>query len=464
VLRRILDSPRTYYILAGLLVLAALATRVRITIPTRPHGSIEDLAALRARGDLNVVFVLIDTLRADRLGAYGYRRPTSPLLDELAASGIRFARVSSQSSWTKCSMASLWTGLFPPRTGILRFDDALPEAARMPAEIFREAGYETAGIWRNGWVAPNFGFGQGFDTYIRPAPRKQEGRVQKQVPGAIKLPGTDEDITLAAREFLRNYRHRKFLLYLHYMDVHQYAYDQEAAKLDFGATISDVYDRSIHWVDRNLAALYDELEKLHLSERTIFVVAADHGEAFMEHGVEGHARNLFQEVVQVPLFIGLPFRLEHELVVEPLVRNVDIWPTLLDLVGLPPLPDTDGISLVPLIQAAARGEQPATPPAIAYLDQTWGQTKAAPSPLGAIQQGEHRLLFNTTRPKRSLEIFDHTTDPGEKRNLRRKPPPWAKELQPLLERPWPPGRPGGRPTTWRSTTCTGPSCAPSATW
>src|SRR5262245_35988969 len=79
----------------------------------RPRGGPEDLLALRDRGDLNVLFVLVDTLRADRLGAYGYQRDTSPNLDRLAATGIRFAKQVSQSSWTKCSMASLWTGLYP---------------------------------------------------------------------------------------------------------------------------------------------------------------------------------------------------------------------------------------------------------------------------------------------------------------------------------------------------------------
>src|SRR5262245_18651007 len=86
----------------------------------RPRGTLEDLLALRDRSDLSVVFVLVDTLRADRLGAYGYARDTSPNLNALAATGIRFARQVSQSSWTKCSMASLWTGLYPVRTRVLR--------------------------------------------------------------------------------------------------------------------------------------------------------------------------------------------------------------------------------------------------------------------------------------------------------------------------------------------------------
>ena len=135
---------------------------------SRPVGSVEDIERLAQRDDLNVLFILVDTLRADRLGSYGYERDTSPTIDALAADGARFANHLSQSSWTKCSMASLWTALYPARTRITRFEDAIPDTALLPAEILRDAGFRTAGVYRNGWVAPNFGFGQGFEVYSTP--------------------------------------------------------------------------------------------------------------------------------------------------------------------------------------------------------------------------------------------------------------------------------------------------------
>jgi glucan phosphoethanolaminetransferase (alkaline phosphatase superfamily) len=131
-LRRLLDSPRTYFTLAALLAISAIASQFSIHVPSRPVGTIDDLAELRNRR-LNVVFVVIDTLRADRLSAYAYARKTSPVLDDLAQGGVRFARVEAQSSWTKTSMASLWTGLFPIRTGMLRSNHGLPEEATLPA-------------------------------------------------------------------------------------------------------------------------------------------------------------------------------------------------------------------------------------------------------------------------------------------------------------------------------------------
>ena len=112
---------------------------------------------------------------------------------DLTHSIVRFRRHLAQSSWTKTSMASLWTGVYPARTGILRYDHALPDEAQMPAEILREAGFATAGIWRNGWVASNFGFGQGYDLYLRPKVLKRPRGLIQNNPSAVRLPGNDLD-------------------------------------------------------------------------------------------------------------------------------------------------------------------------------------------------------------------------------------------------------------------------------
>ncbi len=115
-------------------LLAPALTKLQGPGDPRPLGTADDIASLAERDDVNVLFILIDTLRANRLGSYGYERATSPLLDVLAERGVRFDRHLSQSSWTKCSMASLWTSLYPPRTGVTHFDDVVPEAPRLPAD------------------------------------------------------------------------------------------------------------------------------------------------------------------------------------------------------------------------------------------------------------------------------------------------------------------------------------------
>jgi arylsulfatase A-like enzyme len=137
--------------------------------------------------------------------------------------------------------------------------------------------------------------------------------------------------------------------------------------------------------------------------------------------------------VRVPLIVSLPFRVDGGVVVDPLVRNVDIWPTILDLVGLPALEDTDGISLVPAIRAAARGESVSIPPSYAYLDTVWGQIDLPPSPLVGIQRDNQRLIYNHAKPDDTNQVFDLATDPGERRNLRKQPPAWITELKPELD-------------------------------
>ncbi|MBW2272928.1 MAG: sulfatase [Deltaproteobacteria bacterium] len=425
-MRRIVDSPWLFFILAAALLVAAAVSQFRVYTPEeRALGSAEDIARIRARDDVNVIFILVDTLRADRVGAYGYPRPTTPILDSHASKGIRFAKVESQSSWTKASMASLWTGMYPQRTGVMNYSHAIPEEAVLPAELFQQAGFRTAGIWRNGWVANNFGFDQGFDLYIRPTPIRRPG-VQRKTPSSHALMGTDADATESAIEFIEAYQRERFFLYIHYMDVHQYLYADTSP--DFGSTFSDFYDSAIHWTDRNIGFIMDALEERDLRNRTIVVIASDHGEAFFEHGGEGHARTLYREVQQVPLVVLLPFDLAPGIVVEETVANVDIWPTVLDLVGLPSLEGAEGRSLVPLVERAgghtvraAEAEQLAERPVFSQLDRSWGRMGDEPKPVVAMVKGPYRYIewhFGASPPK----LFDHDADPLEKNDLAEEQP------------------------------------------
>jgi arylsulfatase A-like enzyme len=419
-LRRLLDSPWPYFIAAGVLLVLAIASQFEVRFPSRSEGAVEDIAALKERDDLNVLFIVVDTLRADRIGIYGYERPTSPTIDDLARHGIVFKHAIAQSSWTKSSMASLWTGTFPANNGMLRYNHALPEEATLPAEIFREAGFRTAGIWRNGWVAPNFGFDQGFDVYHHPKAGRARAQVQRRNPSSHPLLGTDEDLVVSAQAFLENFGGERFFLYLHFMDVHQYLYDEASAK--FGTSYSDSYDQSIHWTDRLINVLLQKFDEFDLMSRTVIVLASDHGEAFQEHGKEGHAKNLYREVTEVPFIIALPFLLNPGIVVEPMVTNLDVWPTVLDLVGLPPLPAADGASLLPLILEAG-GAQAAEDTgalrdrlAFAQLDRFWGNPKMESNPLISVGDGKLQLFMWVKRPEQ-MELYDRVADPKELSNL-----------------------------------------------
>jgi arylsulfatase A-like enzyme len=433
--RTVLQKPWPWLIAAALVIgiyLARLSIHVQGGDP-RPTGNAEDIAKLAERKGLNVLFVLVDTLRGERLGSYGYSRDTSPTLDLLAASGVRFSHQLSQSSWTKCSMASLWTSLYPAHNGVTRFDQVIPEEATLPAEILKQAGFHTVGLYRNGWVAPNFGFGQGFDIYDKPRPGTIPPSVKRENP-TLKEAGSDDDVVNSAIEFLRVSGRDRWFLYLHLMDVHEYLYDQETAV--FGTSYSDIYDNSILHLDQILDQLFGYLSQNGYLENTLVVLTADHGEAFGERGFEGHAREVYRETTEVPWIISFPFRLAPGVTVDVRTQNVDVWPTILDLLGLPALPRSDGRSRKPEILAAARDEaMPAEDPqqAIAHIDRFWGRPVLVAAPVVAVVEDGLRYVTVHNGNTVQEELFDAKTDPLEKRSVLAVRPEDAGRLRAVAE-------------------------------
>lgn len=407
----------------------------------RPLGRLEDLSGLADRQDLNVLFIVVDTLRADRLSAYGYEQATSPNLEYFVRTGVRFDQHWAESSWTKTSMASLWTGLYPARTGIHDYRHVIAEAASMPAEVLAEAGYTTAGIWRNGWVSPNFGFSQGFEVYMTPMSRQAPSAL-RQPPAAGRIDGTDIDLVYSATEYLRANGDRRFFLYLHMMDVHQYITTPDNAL--FGSTYSDAYDNSVRWVDEQIGMIMAELHALDLAEKTLVLIVSDHGEAFGEHGSEGHARDLHQEVVRTPFVLIPPFRLEPGIAVPAPSRNVDIWPTLYELLGIEAPGPMDGRSLLPLL--VERRIPSGADVSFSQLDSAWGRADHDPSPLVAVREGRYRLFHDSRSPDTDL-LFDIEADPSEFRDISESSSGIKKALRARVhaylaqEAPWEGGAP-----------------------
>ena len=429
-LARALESRWFYGLIAVVLVGLFVVSQLRpADFDGRPYGEIEDLSTLAERDDLNVLFILIDTMRADRMGLYGYERDVSPHLDRLASTGIRFSQHQSQSSWTKASMASMWTGLNPARTGISRYMHSLPESAELPSETLKDAGFVTIGLWRNGWVAPNFGFDQGFDAYSRPVPVGLPGKLRREHPAAT-ISGSDANLVESAIEFLRTVDpNDRWFLYLHTMDVHQYVSDETSAM--FGTTYSDFYDNAIHWTDRNLGRLLRELGERGMLERTLVVVTSDHGEAFKEHGREGHARDLYGEVTEIPLLVSLPFKLKEGLEVAAPTSNIDVWPTIFDLIGIEGPADADGRSLVTLIEQSARGEVPPPgPPQFAQLDRGWGRPEQDSEPIFSVTENGYRAHLD---PKGALELYDLERDPREQEDISETNPELGAVLRSRIE-------------------------------
>ena len=435
--KKLIDQRWPWGVAAGVLLLGFFSTMVEIRPPAgweaRENGSVEDILSLRDRDDLNVLFLVVDTLRAERLGSYGYDRATSPQLDRLAETGVRFARHLAQSSWTKASMASMWTGLYPSRTGITRYDHVLPEQATLPAEILKSAGFRTAGIYRNGWVAPTFGFGQGFEIYQKSATARGLAPGVKRENPTLTDRSTDEVALQSALEFLRVRGGERWFLYLHLMDLHEYIYDAESAR--FGSDYSDIYDNSILWTDQSIEILLESMADLGFLTNTIVVLASDHGEAFGERGLEGHAHAVFRETTEVPLIIGFPFKLDAGIVVDSRTRNIDIWPTVLDLLGLE-MPGTDGRSRLPEILAAARGEtgfEEDGETAIAHLDKNWAKPNEPEKTTISVTEGTLRYVRSGPEGELVEHLFDSQEDPREQRNLADEYPDRVDQLSAVAD-------------------------------
>jgi arylsulfatase A-like enzyme len=230
--------------------------------------------------------------------------------------------------------------------------------------------------------------------------------------------GSDFDIVDSIEEFLRGQGDDPWFLYAHLMDVHQYAADEHSSI--FGTGYEDVYDNSIHFIDRAVSRMISHLDDRDLRKNTIVVVLSDHGEAFGEHGFEGHARDLHAEVTRTPWIISLPFRLPSPVVVGDPTQNVDVWPTLMELLGIDyAAEDFDGRSVVPEVFSSLNADPDAevgvSDPRsrISHLDRHWGQTGRSPLSLVTVAEGDFRLLH---APELD-QLYETSTDRQERSNV-----------------------------------------------
>lgn len=376
-------------------------------------GALRVFFSLR-RPPLNVVVVVVDTLRRDHLPTYGYARDTAPFLDGLARRGVVLDGISP-ASWTKPATASILTGLHPVTHQALDRRDRLPETATTLAEILRSAGYRTLAASANGWVSPTFGFEKGFDEFL-----------------------LDEQDNVRARDLNRQLLPKlqrlpePFFLYVHYVDPHApYApqVDWRGEPLpasvhpilpaDLDATHArtrpadllrravDLYDGEIRGVDRGLAELVGALRGRGVLGRTLLVVTADHGEEFEEHGRMSHGQSLYGEVVRVPLIFSGPglrggVRLGR-------ASLMDIVPTLLDLVKIPSSrrpTHLDGLSLAGALRSGR--SLPSQRGFLGYLDFVDGLSLS-------YLAGDSKMVL--AKQPYTKQIFDLAADPGERRSL-----------------------------------------------
>lgn len=306
----------------------------------------------------NVVLVSIDTLRADHVGAYGYPRATSPLIDRLAAQGTACLETFAIWPETSASHMTMFTSLYPSvhGVGITRFGvRAAPPWLPRLAEVLGRHGYVTAGFTEDGLLAHAAGFSQGFVTYrefLKPKTFVSAAAVADKVFGA-------------GARWLREHRDDVFFLFLHTYQVHE-----RAAPGDFYAALRNqfkddavpavnakaaeqmrAYDAAIRYTDEALVGVIRTLEELHLADKTLVIVTSDHGEEFGTHDAYGHGSNLFDFALRVPLVLWSPGFIPEGKQVRGQVGLIDLMPTVLELLALPPLPEAQGVSFARAVLA-----------------------------------------------------------------------------------------------------------------
>lgn len=309
---------------------------------------------LRSHTRPNVILIVLDTLRADHLGIYGYERNTSPVLDSLAKETWIARYAISPAPWTPPAVSSMFTGLYATSHGMMPPDGrelalknsaVLAESNLTLAEIFKSAGYQTIGVTPNPWIKEDFGFSQGFEQYFY----RHRVRAEEINKAAFKvLDGMDKN--------------RPFFLFLHYLDPHDpYEPPEEFAQM-FSGNLSrpytaevlqkiNKYDGEIRYLDTELGKLFSHLKSKNLWDDTILVVLADHGEQFDEHGHTGHGFKLFNEEIHVPLFVKFGGSARE---IPYTVSSVDVFPTILELSGLPVPTHVQGVSLANEVELKRR--------------------------------------------------------------------------------------------------------------
>ena len=348
----------------------------------------------------NVLIITIDTLRADHLGSYGYQAAQTPVLDGLAARGVRFAHARTVAPLTLPAHASLMTGTFPVQHGVR--DNGgfyLGDDQTTLATMLRTRGYRTGGFVAAFVLDRRWGIGQGFDRYFDDFDLDKY-RVEIGLD-AVQRPGSE--VVSKAIEWLDQDAARPFLVWVHLYEPHAPYEPPDLIRTRFPPTMIGAYDGEIATADLQVGRLLDHLAQTRRLERTLVVVLGDHGESLGEHGEEQHGFFIYDVDVRIPLILAGP-RIPVA-VVNDQVRIVDVMPTILEHAGIEVPKQIQGRSLLPLV----RGEHLNLP----ALSETWyPRHHYGWSELTSIQDGRYHFI---AAPRR--ELYDTDADPGEVRDL-----------------------------------------------
>jgi choline-sulfatase len=388
-----------------------------------------------AERPLNVLLVVVDTLRADRLGCQGNDSGLTPAIDAAATVGVRFSRASAHSPWTLPSIASLLTSRHPSRhrtgekLGPFRFS-TLPGDVPTLQQRFGDAGYRTAAVINVDFLSSAFGMTRGFN-HVDFAASDSNSETRRAAPTTDAALGRLDELAGAP-----------FFLLVHYFDPHL-EYDPPAAyrrrharrqdragtgrlfgsKTEMSALrqgrirlapavlqrLEGLYDAEVAYTDQEIGRLLNRLTALDLDSSTLVVITADHGEEFGDHQGFEHGHTLYEELLHVPLVLRLPHRLPRGRVVDSAVRQIDLAPTILELAGLSPEECFAGKSLLPLIEGNEEGDRP-----VFAEGNFWGPD------LYSWRSDGFKLILRPgvgQEPATRAELYDLRQDPAEQTDI-----------------------------------------------
>jgi arylsulfatase A-like enzyme/Flp pilus assembly protein TadD len=366
-------------------------------------------------GPPNVILISVDTLRADHLSAYGYAKLHTPNIDSLAAQGILFEQAISPVPLTLPAHASLLTGTLPVFHGIRdNTGFVLSQKHSTLAQALRLHGYRTGAFVGSFILDSRFGLDHGFEEYY--------DNFESETLETAKLDISErraEDVLVEARRWISQKAGADFFAFIHLFDPHA----PYAAPAQYQAPNRLPYDAEVAYVDAELGRFFQFLEEKGLWDDSLVILTADHGEGLGEHGELNHGMFLYDATLHIPLIFKLPGETQRGRRVSDQVRLIDVVPTVLDILKLPPLSQAQGVSLKPALNGGELPELAAySETQLPFLNYGWSGLDS--------YRAKGEKLIDAPRP----ELYDLRKDPGERVNLFAENQTRAERLRELKQR------------------------------
>lgn len=341
----------------------------------------------------SVVLISVDTLRADRLGCYGYKAIITPHIDAITSGGTRFTSVSSQVPLTLPSHVSLLTSTYPFSNGIRDNGQTLDVGAVTLATTLKAQGYRTGAFIASYVLDRRFGLSQGFDEYNESFDLDQPNSSD---PGNVKRPG--DDVVQAATAWLGRNSQKPFFLFLHLYDLHTpYRIPGRSGQL--------TYDAMLSYEDGVIGRFWDSLARQGLIDRALIVFTADHGEGLGDHSEKAHGYFAYQSTLRVPVMMHWPRGTAFPPTTDEPAGLIDIAPTIIDYLGLPRPREFQGRSLMGSLRGRLLKSD-------VYSESVYAHNHFGCSALLSLTDGKYKYI-ESTKP----ELYDLSRDPREQNNL-----------------------------------------------